>query len=263
MYIILIRAWALQATGGCVAVAVGVGNNNNNTCVSAMRKTSIKIHKLLLMRIELSDMRMGTATPSILTLYPTRLKNYACHAFSLPLLGVWFRNLCKKCFKSLQKNFRLRHFSVNKIGNFQPNTPFPCLRPYSGHAHKNARQLKNEAAVGDICYLLRFVYITLYLESAMPEQCQAKPSAGSPSSLPPLPFRPLSSAALCHWFTYFSYTCRQHFNMCLCCVRGRGMSTGETRCRKSQTAEKKKGEGGAFLQHTWLKYFNIYVYWPD
>lgn len=90
MYIILIRAWALQATGGCVTVAVGVGNNNNNnkTCVSAMRKTSIKIHKLLLMRIELSDMRMGTATPRILTLYPTRLKNYACHAFSLPLLGV-------------------------------------------------------------------------------------------------------------------------------------------------------------------------------
>lgn len=69
-------------------MGVGVGNNNNNTRVSAMRKTSIKIHKLLLMRIELSDMRMGTATPRILTLYPTRLKNYACHASYLPLLGV-------------------------------------------------------------------------------------------------------------------------------------------------------------------------------
>lgn len=31
--------------------------------------------------------------------------------------------------------------------------------------------------------------------------------------------------------------------MCLC-VCGRGMSTGETRCRKSQTAEKKKKKKG-------------------
>lgn len=189
----------VTGNGGLCGRGRGPGrsnNNNNNTRVSAMRKTSIKIHKLLLMRIELSDMRMGTATPTILTLYPTRLKNYACHASSHFLspsppylecdFEIYAKNVSSRCRKTFACDISL---SIKlEISNLTP--PSPCLRPYSGHAHKNARQLKNEAAVGDICYLLRFVYITLYLESAMPEQCQAKPSAGnnpSPPTSSPLP----------------------------------------------------------------------------
>lgn len=152
---------------------------------------------------------------------------------------IYAKNVSSRCRKTFACDISL---SIKlEISNLTPPPPF--LHPYSGHAHKNARQLKNEAAVGDICYLLRFVYITLYLESAMPEQCQAKPP------LPPLPFRPLSSAALCHWFTYFSYTCRQHFNMCVVCAWAWHVNRGNSMPEKPNSRAEERRRRRIFAAH--------------
>lgn len=169
-------------------------NNNNNTCVSAMRKTSIKIHKLLLMRIELSDMRMGTATPRVLTPQKLRMPRLLPLSSSPYLecdFEIYAKNVSSRCRKTFACDISL---SIKlEISNLTPPRPPPS----TGHAHKNARQLNNEAAVGDICYLLRFVYITLYLESAMPEPRQGragqtKPSPQLVTPSPPLICCPLS-----------------------------------------------------------------------
>lgn len=66
-------AWSWQQQHVCV-------------CDASARKTSIKIHKLLFMRIELSDMRMGTATPRVLTHHtPQKLRMQRPLSFPPPL----------------------------------------------------------------------------------------------------------------------------------------------------------------------------------
>lgn len=130
------------------------------------------------------------------------------------------------------------------------------------------------SAVGDICYLLRFVYITLYLESGMPRR--GKPTAGhrmrletpSPSLALPLPLLiPSPCVALCHCFTYFYYTCRQHFNMCLLRWAGQGWNMLVVWAwqvnRRNMMPEKVKqqcsaaGGGGGWLKY--FKYIHVYI----
>lgn len=116
----------VTGNGGLCARRRGRGrsnNNNNNTCVSAMRKTSIKIHKLLLMRIELSDMRMGTATPRVLT--PQKLRMPRLLPLS-PLecdFEIYAKNVSSRCRKTFACDISL---SIKlEISNLTP----PPLRP--------------------------------------------------------------------------------------------------------------------------------------